>query len=209
MRRRLSELLCVVCMFCMVACSDDKDKNIPSYITDLVVLTIDADGRWLSVTLDDGTSYDIRSQQLTSEKKDTLLRCMATYALEKGKMEVYGMKAVFCVSPALVDSFSVVKDGETYYGHEYLPRDPMKVVSMWKSGGYINLHLGLMTTGEGTHKYAFCEDSVGHYSLLHLRPDGDAESYMENVYMSMPVPDSVDNLTFSVYTYQGIHTRIF
>ena len=209
MRRQRNKFLWVICVLCMVACSDDKDDNIPSYITDMVVLSIDADGLWLSVTLDDGASYDIRSQQITSETKDTVLRCMATYALEDGEMEVYGMKGVFCVSPALADSFNIVKSGVTYRGHEYLPRDPMKVVSMWKSGDYINLHLGLMTTGEGQHQYAFCEDSVGYYSLLHLRPDGDAESYMENVYMSMPIPDGVDKLTFSVYTYDGIYVRAF
>ena len=80
---------------------------------------------------------------------------------------------------------------------------------MWRSGGYLNLHLGLMTTGVGTHQYAFCQDSVGHYSLLHLRPSNDQESYTNDVYMSMPVPEDVDSLTFSVYTYDGIYTRTF
>jgi hypothetical protein len=66
-----------------------------------------------------------------------------------------------------------------------------------------------MTTGKGIHQYAFCEDSVGHYSLLHSRPKDDAESYKEHNYLSMPIPNGVEHLTFSVHTYDSIYTRDF
>ena len=90
-----------------------------------------------------------------------------------------------------------------------LPRDPMKVISMWKSGGYLNMHLGLMTTDNGAHQFAFCEDSTGHFSLLHQRPASDGSAYTENVYMSMPLPQGLDQFTFTVKTYDGNYTRTF
>ena len=214
MRQQLNRYIFgLLCAFCLMACSDgsedDNGEDLPPYISDLVVLSLDADGRFATVKLDDGSTYDIRSQQLMSEVKDTLLRCLATYTLVQGKMQVYGMQRVFCSRPMWADSIRVSVNGEVHIGHQYLPRDPMNVVSLWKSGGYVNMHLTLMTTGKGIHQYAFCEDSVGHYSLLHSRPKDDAESYKEHIYLSMPIPNGVEHLTFSVHTYDSIYTRDF
>ena len=214
MRQQLNRYIFgLLCAFCLMACSDgsedDNGADLPPYISDLVVLSLDADGRFATVKLDDGSTYDIRSQQLMSEVKDTLLRCLATYTLVQGKMQVYGMQRVFCSRPMWADSIRVSVNGEVHIGHQYLPRDPMNVVSLWKSGGYVNMHLTLMTTGKGIHQYAFCEDSVGHYSLLHSRPKDDAESYKEHISLSMPIPNGVEHLTFSVHTYDSIYTRDF
>lgn len=207
MKQRLVRcFLGMVCALFLMACSkDDTGDFIPPLITDLVVMHVGADGCLESVTLDDGSTYDIRSQQLMTEMKDTVWRCKATYTLVQKKMQVYGLEQVFCTRPMKADTFRVGVNGDV---HD-LPRDPMEVLALWKSGGFVNLALGLMTTGNGLHKYAFCEDSVGHYSLLHSRPQDDAESYTKDVYLSMPIPDGLDSLTFSVYTYDGIYTREF
>lgn len=191
----------------MAACSDDDGNRIPSYVTDLLTVATDAEGMVASVQLDNGAAYDIASQGILSDFPDTLIRCKGTYTLEAGKMMVYDLSAIYSSQAAPAESFVFVKDGETYQGADYLPHDPVKLVSMWKSGGYVNLHVGVLTTGKASHQYAFCQDSPGHYSLLHLRPDGDAESYTSQVYLSMPIPEGMDNLTFSVYTYDGIYTR--
>lgn len=204
--------LCVACVaFCMVACGDDDDEgsHIPSYITDFMLVSTDAKGYITTVTLDDGSIYPVTTQKRMTDYPDTTLRCRANYTLDEGQLRLYGVGKVFAQKPVPASAFRLILNGVSYDGEEYIPRDPVKVVSMWKSGGYINLHLGLMTTGNGVHQYAFCEDSPGHYSLVHLRPYADAESYTEQIFMSMPIPEGMEELTFSVYTYDGIYTRTF
>lgn len=217
MKRPLNRLWCYVCVACLalccVACSDDDDddrgRDIPSYLTDLLWVSTNAEGNLTLVTLDNGSTYDVAAQNKMTDYADTTLRCRATYTLDKGRLTLHGLATVLCMSPVPASDFVYVKDGVPYYGSEYIPRNPVKLVSMWKSGGCINLHLGVMTTGHGVHQYAFCEDSPGHYSLVHLRPSYDAESYTSQVYMSMPIPDGVDAPTIAVYTYDGIQTRTF
>lgn len=213
MRKLLTNILCVAFAMCLVACNDGDDDDggyIPPYITDFLVASTDADGKVVSVRLDDGTTHNVASQQVDLERKDTLFRCMATYTLEKGKsLKLYGIQPVFSYKPYKATSIYVIIDGQPYQDVSLLPRDPMKVISMWKAGGYLNLHLGLMTTHQGVHQYVFCEDSVGHYSLLHQRPAYDGSAYTENVYLSMPIPEGLESFTFTVRTYDGDYTQTF
>lgn len=210
MKQPLVNILGWLCAFVMLsACSDDDGDYVPPYLTDMVNISTDAEGTLSLVMLDNGTSFDISAQKMMSDAPETTIRCRATYTLNKGKMTLYGAAAVFADKPVPASHFTLVKNGVVYRGSEYIPRDPVKLVSMWKSGGYINLHLGVMTTGLGCHQYAFCEDGEGQYSLVHLCPWGDDASYTEQVYMSMPIPDGIDELTFSVYTYDGVYTQTF
>lgn len=213
MKKLLTNILCVAFVVCLVACSDGDDDGgeyIPPYITDFLVASTDADGKVVSVRLDDGTTHNVASQQVDLERKDTLFRCMATYTLEKGKnLKLYGIQPVFSYKPYKATSIYMIIDGQTYQDVSLLPRDPMKIISMWKGGGYLNLHLGLMTTHQGVHQYVFCEDSVGHYSLLHQRPAYDGSAYTENVYLSMPIPEGLESFTFTVRTYDGDYTQTF
>lgn len=213
MRRLLTNILCVAFAVCMVACSDgedDGDVYIPPYVTDFMVASTNADGKVVTVRLDNGITYNVASQQVDLERKDTLLRCMATYTHEKGNnFKLSSIRPVFCDKPHPATSIYVVVNGKAYQDVSLLPRDPMKVISMWKGGGYLNLHLGVMTNGNGLHQYYFCEDSIGHYSLLHMRPANDGSAYTEHVYLSMSIPEEQDSFTFTVKTYDGDYTRTF
>ncbi len=213
MRKLLTNILCMALVACLATCSDgDDDGNeyVPPYVTDLLVATTDANGMVQSVCLDDGTIHHVASQQVDLEWEDTLLRCMAVYTYDGDKnLKLSSIRPIFCSKPYPATSIYVVIDGKAYQDVSLLPRDPMKVVSMWKSGGYINLHLGLMTTDNGVHQYAFCEDSVGHYSLLHQRPANDGSAYTEHVYLSMPLPEKQIQVTFTVKTYEGDYTQTF
>ena len=211
MRKLLTDILCVAFVVGLVACSDDHDGDyIPSYVTDFLVASTDADGKVVSVLLDDGTTYNVASQGFTSDGKDTLFRCKATYTHEANKdLQLYNLAQVYSQRPYPASSFYWVVNGEIYRDVSLLPRDPMKVVSMWRSGGYLNMHLGVMTIDNGYHQYFFCEDSVGHFSLLHQRPASDGSAYTKDVYLSMPIPKGLDSLTFSVTTYDGTYTRTF
>lgn len=200
MRLLLVSLLCIL-FACMTGCSDEPE-DYPPIVSDLLLVRTDALGRCQAAVLDDGSVYPLVSQDLWTDKRDTLVRCQASYTIENGKLNFYGLTEVFASRPYPADFILQLGDG-------VLPRDPMKVVSMWKSGGYINMHLSLMTAGQKGHSYAFCEDSTGCYSLLHSRPSDDAEAYSKNVYFSMPIPQGVDTVSFSVHTYDGIFTRTF
>lgn len=202
MKKLFNSLLCAFCIATFICCSDDKSEDIPPVLTDFLVANTNENGIISTVTLDDGALYDVQRQNIATNLKDTLFRCLASYTLAERTLSLYSINLVVSAQPCPPEDFWEETD-------EALPRDPMNVISMWKSGGYINMQLGLLTTGLNGHQYGFCEDSVGHYSLVHLRPEGDRESYTQKVYLSMPIPDSVSNLTFSVYTYNGIYTRKF
>ena len=192
-------------MSLLSGCSNDENKEYPPLLTDFVVAEANASGMLARVRLDGGAVYDVTAQGISVGMPDTLLRCVASYTLDDGRMLLYNVTNILSSNPVPLEVFLEEWQMEA----SDLPRAPVNVVSMWKSGGYINMQLGVLTTGNGSHAYAFCEDGVGEYSLLHLRPMNDAESYTEMIYLSMPVPEGVESLTFSVNTYDGTYTRTF
>ena len=200
-------------MLCLVGCvpgdDDEKDGNYPPLCTDMLCVAIAEDGTLNTVLLDNGEQYDVSAQKLTSDARDTILRCRAAYTLSEGRLKLYSIVHVFSDKAYPADAFYMVVDGVAIHDTRFIPRDPVKLISMWKSGGYINLHLGIMTTGNGVHSYAFCRDSEGAYSLVHQRPQEDAESYTEHLYLSMPIPQGEEHPSFTVYTYDGIYTKTF
>lgn len=209
MKRLWGSILCAAVLAVLQGCSvddDDRGSDVPSYVTDLIELHSDHEGVLYKASLDNGESYDVQSSQLRAEVTDTTYRCLATYTLDGGEMKLYGLKSVFSQRPLTIKELLTADDGTVV--PDTLPRDPVKVVSLWNSGGYVNMQLGILTTG-GLHAYAFCQDGLGHYSLVHLRQAGDAESYTEKVYLSMPIPDGVEHFSFSIYTYDGVYTREF
>lgn len=209
MKKLLSKIFFVCCIasvaMSLVSCLDNDKSAYPSLKVDLVVAKTNSSGLLSKVTLDNGQSYDVASQRLDFHKADTLFRCVASYELDGKKFNIYTIANIFSRKPVPLATF-LEQEG---YTEETLPRDPVNVVSMWKSGGYINMQLGVLTTNNVTHSYAFCDEGNGHYSLLHRRPLNAAESYTEVVFMSMPIPEGVESLTFSVNTYDGITTRTF
>lgn len=188
---------------CFTGCMNDNNEY-PSRITNFVVVETDASGILSRVTLDNGESYNIASQSIDFGKPDTLFRCVASYAMDNSGMKVHNISNVYSNPPIPLDTFL-----EGGYTEESLPRDPVKVVSVFKSGGYINMQLGVMTTGNSAHAYAFCEEADGQYSLLHQRPVNDLETYTMTVFLSMPIPEGVETVTFSIPTYEGTYTRTF
>ncbi len=213
MKRLLNDILLILCVVCLVACSDgdeDSGEYIPPYTTDLLLASVDANGKIVSVQMDDGTTYNVASQKFNLSAKDTLLRCMATYTYEGQKpLQIHGIVPIFTDEPHPANSIGVVVNGKIYQDVSLLPRHPVKLISMWKSGGYLNLHLGMMTTDNGAHEFLFCEDGDGQYSLLHLRPTSDGSAYTEHLYLSMPIPEGLEHFTFTVRTYDGDYIREF
>lgn len=187
---------------------DDDGDRYPLLISDIVMLGICSDSCVNEMILDNGERLKVE-ERLMSNTKDTTLRCFVSYELKDRKVDIYNISRVFTQEAFPPVAFCITNPGSDANWVDGLPRYPMKVTSIWRSGDYLNMHLGLMTTGAEKHSFAFCEDSVGYYSLLHLRPAKDEESYTQDMYMSMPFPEELDNLHFSVYTYDGIYTEVF
>lgn len=199
-RHTLYILSVMLLAFCFAGCDDDSDGDYyPSLLTDFVTAETDNKGIVSKVTFDDGAMYNVTKQSISSDMPDTTLRCLAIYTKEGAVYDFYQLKLVFSDEARPADQF---KDRSAA---------PVKMVSQWKSGKYVNMHLGLMTTGNGKHGYGFCIDSVvsktTYVSLLHKRPEGDAESYTQDIYMSLPLTMATDSVCFSINTYDGMVSR--
>ena len=208
MKKLLSKTLslwCIAAAMCLASCIDDVNSSYPSRITEFVVAKTNSSGMLSKVILDDGRSYDVSSPEVNWGVADTLFRCLASYVPSETSIKLYGITNVFSNYPVSLEK--ILESGE--YTEETLPRDPVKVVSMWKSGGYINMELGVLTTSNAPHRYAFCDEGDGKYSLLHEKPLGYPEAYTQSVFLSMPIPEGVESLTFSVHTYDGTFTHTF
>lgn len=191
-------LLSIICVGCILSCS--KDTDVPNLVTEMCDVSINSDGIATKAVLDNGVVLDIASQGLTSNVSDTTLRSVLTYAWVDGVPRVYDNAPAICMRPAAAENF------ETY------PHDPVKLVSVWQKGRYINLVVGEMTTGNAAHEYAFCLDSlkdgVLYTSFLHRQPTTDAGSFTQKRYASMPVSgnsvEAYDSVCLSIYTYDGV-----
>lgn len=202
--------LFVLTAFLHSGCSDEGDVHYPSLVTEFAEVFTDNTGAVYSFVNDKGKAF-VPRQKITTERPDTVLRCICRYAIgDSDVVDVYGVEHVYSQYPFPADS---VKNVSVH---------PVNMRSVWKSGGYINMHLGFLTTGVGKHTFGFVLDSISssaaegksivYASLFHNRPDEDDESYTEKVYMSMPIGkyvDSYDSIQFSVLTYDGIVKRTF
>lgn len=187
----LSSLLALLLISC------HEDEAYPSLISEFADLQSSKEGISQSFMLDDGTEYGI-ANPVEKLKPNATYRMMVTYALgEDRKAWLYGLEGVYY----LRDSSKVAKS------------DPTGVLSAWRAGKYINLHLR-PTGQEGIHHWGFCMDSLTSYHAhlsLHHDQNGDPVSYSSDVYASLPV-DSIkgisegDTITLSIKTFKGIKT---
>ncbi|MBQ9175505.1 MAG: NigD-like N-terminal domain-containing protein [Bacteroidaceae bacterium] len=190
----------LVSMVCLMSCNDDED-TLPSYITSLVEVNTDAASNVKSIRTDDGNTYSIH-QTISANTADTTYRCLATYTLATQGVTLYSISPVFSAHPKPIADYRST------------PRDPVKFVSAWRTDRYVNLRIDILTTGADKHAYGFAYDGTttapdgkhtACFILLHRRPEADAESYTENVFLSIPLSHytECDSFAVSITTYEG------
>lgn len=195
-------LLAVVTL--ISACDKDDDTRVPSYITELVEARTGHDANVMIITLDNGQTYPV-TNPIKASTADTTYRCLVNYTLLNNEATIYGLKHIFSALPRPSEVF------------KSCPADPVKFISSWLSGRYMNIKIGLMTSGKGTHRFAFAEDSIVtnsegqehiYVTLLHQRPEIDDESYTEEMFLSMPLYDyrNPTHVTITLPTYEGMVT---
>lgn len=203
---RLGKLaLCsiLLAMSLVLASCDDDDAAIPSYITDFVTAHSNSEKLVDRILFDDGCDYALTKQKIQASAADSAYRCIATYAVqEDGERAIYMMEPVVSTVPKYIDEMKTGRDSITHA--------PVKVVSVWKGRGYVNIHLGTLVQGVAAHMYGFLLDSIAngteYVSLLHFRPSNDGEAYTSNVYMSMPMvkrSEDVERFVLRINTYDG------
>lgn len=188
-----------LCLF-FVSCSSD-DTQVPSYYINLVEADTNHDTLVTVIRTDNGTTYNV-TQEIKATIPDTTYRCMCSYAVEDEQFTVYSLSHIFSARPHKAEDFDT------------LITDPVKFISSWRSGGYLNIQIGVMTTDADYHRFAFCEDSIGdkgayktvYFTLLHQRPNKDAESYTEEMFLSIPISSytDCDSFAISMQTYDGL-----
>ena len=210
MQHTLSNIIIYIFLFLCLCVSCTKDDGnvvleMPNTYTEFCDMYMNTDKRAATITLDDGTMLDILSQDIRSNVADTTVRAVVTYALKNEKPVIYSNTMAFCDQARPKEQFKIT------------PRDPMKIVSVWKGGKYINMVLGEMTNKAAKHSYGFLIEGVDskilNVSFIHFRPSADPESYTEKKYFSMPLATSYvsgyDSIAISITTYDGVKSYSF
>lgn len=207
MRRLLSRALLLLALPAMMACEEDRERSLPSFRTDLLSVETGPDSLVKTILLDDGNRLMVSQQRISTVSANASIRCIAQFSVNEDSISalVYDLKKVSCYAPLPADSFKI---------H---PHDPLNVVSVWKSGGYVNMCLAPLIISADAYKYDFCIDSIAqggegrtvlHVSLLFLRDKYSAEAYTNKFYHSIPLdqryyPEYFDSLCLSINTYEG------
>jgi hypothetical protein len=193
-----------------MSCSEDEGESMPPMLMDFVEAHTDANCRVVKISSDAGRSFVV-AQNITAGVADTTYRCVCRYTLDESESnaDIFSLQHIYSLPPFPKSDF------------EKHPAAPVTVSSVWKGGDYINLILKVLTTGKGTHSFAFCEEGfadnadgkkIVNVTVLHERPQGDAESYTQDVYMSIPMGDyacQCDSIAVNIPTYQGVKTFMF
>lgn len=199
----IGTILVTIAVFCLyfISCSSDDDDQMPSYYIDLVEANTNHDTLVTVIKLDNGKTYDVY-QSIVAATPDTTYRCLCTYELDSNRITLYRLEHVYSSYPRKASEF------------KSCPTDPVKFVSSWRSGGYLNLQIGVMTTDAEQHPFAFCEDSITekgtsktvYFTLLHQRPNRDNESYTKTMFLSIPLSKYTDCDSFAIHvqTYEGL-----
>ncbi|MBO4642274.1 MAG: hypothetical protein J5661_05410 [Bacteroidaceae bacterium] len=195
MKRLPILLLCLTLAFTwmLTGCSSDDEGTYPSIITEFANMKTNESGVMKSFTTDDNHTYQI-TNLLEGYLHNTLYRVVCGFVPEGNKARVYQLYGAYLLRDSLKQA----------------QRDPTGVVSAWRRGRFINLHLSPLTQG-GTQYWGFITDSIHpqHTFLsLHHRQGEDPLSYTKTVYASIPLDsiatyNATDTVTLVIQTFQG------
>lgn len=188
-------ILPLLITFFVIACNEEEQVY-PNIITEFAEMKVDGQGVADSIRLDNNVRYRI-SNKIKDLKPKATYRVVCGYIPNGSSATIYTLEAAYY----LRDSSRIAQQA------------PTEVLSAWRSGRFINLHLTPKTQG-GTHYWGYSIDSlVGHnaYLSLHHNQNNDPISYSADVYASIPV-DSIrgiqkgDTISLSIQTFKDKKT---
>lgn len=207
MKNKVSLCLFLVALVTLVACSKD-DEPYPALITEMVMSSSDAQSIFTSFTTDEGRTFQM-SNTVKGPSPNVRWRFLCGYVKDdETTARVYS----FIRIPLLPDCTDL----------ENRRRDATNIASIWKGGGYINLHLLPLTQG-GQQAWGFFRDSTStnsvggtdYFITLSHNQLNDVEAYTTDLFLSLDL-DSVaitrsaaDSIIFTVKTYDGKRSWTF
>lgn len=183
----------------LASCSDEPSAY-PPIITNLADAYVNDQGVMYMIETDYGQQYLLTNPQ-ADYAPGHIYRTLSGYVpTAPGHATLYQMSGVYLLHDSTATAL----------------RHATPVVSAWRAGRYINLHLAPLTQG-GVQYWGFTIDSVSerHTRLgLHHNQNADPCSFTRDVFASIPV-DSIpgtqpgDTLSLTVPTPAGPHTWTF
>lgn len=195
-----------------VSCNKDDGELYPSILTSTATLWADAEGYATSLVVDNDSTYnalyavdkDGNETAISGLPAGDGVRVICNYEQQPdGRVRIYG-----------ISSLANLRDCSSL---DTLKHDPLTVVSVWKGGGFVNMHLKPKSAG-GLHSWGFLRDSVRtnvlggqtHYiSLFHDQKD-DPFSYSRDVYACIgfdtlaTVRTAKDSFELAIHTFDGV-----
>ena len=174
----------MLCGLHVASCSNEQDAVYPNIVSELACIHTDSLGTMKRLVLDNDEGYDI-SNNLTGYQPGAIYRVLCGYVIANDKARIYQLEGCRFLS----DSTASPR------------RDPVRIVSQWRTKHFLNLHLAPLTQG-GRQYYGFIVDSLSIAHLpdgtadttaflsIHHNQNGDPLSYTADVYASIPL-DSV------------------
>ena len=192
MCRRYIILLSLLALH-LTACQDDEDAY-PSIITEFVDMQSNDEGVLVQFTNDHQKTYQIVNV-LEGADPNSIYRMVCGYVPEDDRATIYQLIGV-----------SILRDST-----EVLHQDPVRMLSVWRAGDYVNMQLAPLTQG-GRQYWGYAIDSITPHHVhltLHHNQNGDPQSYTQNFYASIYVKRiegfaEGDTITLSLPTTDGM-----
>ena len=207
--RSLLPLLVGLCVSCHNDGADNTDLY-PPLITEFMDLMTDATGNGSLLRNDKGATF-LAESPLKDLQPEAVYRMVVGYALT-GQSE----NGIPTVTLYNVERVEILREDEETGN----AADPLRVNSVWKGGGYINMNLSPLSQG-GEHQWGYrtagvTETATGqtwHVDLVHNQGD-DPQSWSVTTYASLPLDyldelQEGDSIAFTIQTFDGKKTWRF
>lgn len=224
MNRHSLTLALTITIAALCSCTDQSyetgDSSYSYMQADMCEAYTTSDSQLLSITTDDGTSWQIESATTADwiNRPDTTYRALVYYnnvskeGANTHMMQITSIQQVPVIS--ILNKLKIAK----------VKTDPVEVVSLWKAstGKYINVRLNVKTGSVSDdakgQTIALIKDSTTtaadgrtccYLKLYHDQGDVP-EYYSQTVLFSLPVSKiSADSVSISIQTYSELYQRKF
>lgn len=193
-------------LFAFILSSCEKDEATwTNYEQELACLQTNSTGYIDRLLLDDGNTLYLTNTPAPL-RPDTTYRALTLFYRSDQKAW-------------LSDFVTVLAPPVLKYSEEKVKTDPLDVVALWKSGGYVNLRLALHGSNERAHLFGFHRYGLEHHKdgtqtmnvLLIHDQNKDPLYYTRETFLSLPyrtlipvLKEGRDSVCLIIHTFKGI-----